>query len=239
MGVSRCPFIQTGVFLPTFLPWIIERIQKDLMGKKKILIIDDEKNFCWMVKKRLEKSSAHRYKVHVETKGARALQTAKAVQPDLILLDVLMPDLAGPEVFEKLRNDAHLKHIPSVFLSGAIGKERRGGIFIGLVDGWPIKAHAVLDKLEIKKHLIAYIEKNLMKRELFDLKYDRKKERKPQCQKCNEEIELVNDAYIGFANEADVADLIKRYNRGDQTVFEETHLVHFACDLAERQRSLQ
>ena len=91
------------------------------MAKKKILIIDDEKDFCAMVKLNLERNDE--YEVRVESVPGYALETAKYFKPDLIFLDLVMPDLDGLSVFNQLQEDRELQHIPVVFLTAIMSKE--------------------------------------------------------------------------------------------------------------------
>ena len=89
--------------------------------KKKILIVDDEEGFTEMVKFNLE--AAGGYEVRTENKGAKALDSALEYRPDLILLDVIMPDAEGPDVVNQIRNNRFLKNTPVVFLTATIRKD--------------------------------------------------------------------------------------------------------------------
>lgn len=64
-----------------------------------------------------EMLKAEGYKVRPVTGGAMALKAAKSLPPDLILLDILMPDMNGHEVCNRLKDDDVLKDIPIIFLS--------------------------------------------------------------------------------------------------------------------------
>ncbi len=102
------------------------------MHKKRILIIDDEENFTKLMKLNLEQTK--QYEVRVENKGAKGLETAQLFNPDLILLDIIMPDLEGSEVASQIKNDEKTKDIPIVFLTAAVKKEEvnsSGGIIGG------------------------------------------------------------------------------------------------------------
>lgn len=85
---------------------------------KTILIIDDEKDFCWLVKEHLELGG--NYSVVTETSGKRALQVVEETRPDLILLDILMPDMNGIDVLRKLKESKKTMMIPVVMLT-AVG----------------------------------------------------------------------------------------------------------------------
>lgn len=86
-----------------------------LPQKKAVLVIDDEQDFCALIKKNLEVSGA--FEVTVCTDGTTAVQRAKQLQPNIILLDVIMPELSGPEIAEQIRASQETKHIPILFLT--------------------------------------------------------------------------------------------------------------------------
>lgn len=110
------------------------------MAKKKILLVDDEENFTRIVKLNLE--STDKYEVKVENKGAFVLETAKAFKPDLILLDVVMPDKEGSEIAAEMRQDENLNKIPVVFLTALVTKEETGKN-CSLISGNPFIAKPV------------------------------------------------------------------------------------------------
>jgi len=124
--------------------------------KKKILIIDDEKDFTKIVKSNLERTG--RYEVKTENKGSLGLDVARAFNPDLILLDILMPDMEGSEVAYQLKNDKDTKNIPVVFLTAVVKKEEVE-TSSGVIGGHPFIA-----KLTDIKELIAHIEENINKK---------------------------------------------------------------------------
>lgn len=70
---------------------------------KKILIIDDEPDFCFFVKENLEQTGT--YTVLTAHGGAEGLAVALKERPDLVLLDLLMPNIDGATVYKEL--DAH------------------------------------------------------------------------------------------------------------------------------------
>ena len=123
--------------------------------RKKILIIDDEENFIYLTKKNLERKG--RYEVRTENEGSNGLVAAKEFMPDLILLDIVMPDMEGSDVATQIRKDEKVKDIPIVFLTATITKEEveSGG---GVIGGHPFLAKPV--GIE---ELIACIEKNMGK----------------------------------------------------------------------------
>ena len=91
------------------------------MSKKKILVVDDESSLTRMLRRNLEATG--KYEVKEENSGDQAYATAKQFQPDMILLDVMMPDIDGGAVAAQIQDDENLKHIPIVFLTAIIQKE--------------------------------------------------------------------------------------------------------------------
>jgi DNA-binding response OmpR family regulator len=80
-----------------------------------ILIVDDDPDICSMLEFYFENLE---YAVHVARRGAVAVRIARDVRPDVILLDVRLPDSDGFTVARTLRADRYTQHIPIVFLTG-------------------------------------------------------------------------------------------------------------------------
>lgn len=85
------------------------------MGKKRILIIDDEADFCKLVKMNLELTGD--FEVEMATNGKQGLAYARKLKPDLILLDIMMPQTDGFKVLEELKADMDTVEIPVVMLT--------------------------------------------------------------------------------------------------------------------------
>lgn len=81
---------------------------------KKILIVDDEPDIVVIMKFTLETNG---FEVVTAYDGEDGLEKAKALNPDLIILDVLMPKLLGDDVALQLRKDPACKNIPIIFLT--------------------------------------------------------------------------------------------------------------------------
>jgi len=88
--------------------------------KKRILIIDDEEDFCYLIKMSLEAMGD--FEVLVCCNGREAVQLVKKQQPDLILLDIMMPGLCGSEIAEEIRNNEDTQDIEIVFLTALVRK---------------------------------------------------------------------------------------------------------------------
>ena len=90
--------------------------------KKKILLIDDEKSFTSLLKMNLEQTGA--YEVRVENWSEDGLKAAREFQPDLVLLDIIMPRMPGGNVAAQFKEDPALADIPVVFMTAAVSKKR-------------------------------------------------------------------------------------------------------------------
>lgn len=110
------------------------------MAKKKVLIVDDEKDFTALVKMILEDTG--RYEVRMENKGDLGLAAAKLYKPDIVLLDLIMPDKEGSYVAEEIKKDVAIKDTPILFLTAAITIEEENSQN-GIIGGHPFVAKPV------------------------------------------------------------------------------------------------
>lgn len=91
---------------------------------KKILLIDDEQDFCFFMRNNLE--ITEEFQVITTTDGKEGVYLARREKPDLILLDIIMPDMDGGEVARLLFDDPKTKQIPLIFLTGIITEQEMG-----------------------------------------------------------------------------------------------------------------
>lgn len=103
------------------------------MANEKILIIDDESHLLFLVQTILEKQG---FTVETAENGEKGIAKVKSFKPDLVLLDMMMPNLSGREVCERLRKDSKTKDVKIVFLTVARFSEAGKDI---------LKKHNVLD----------------------------------------------------------------------------------------------
>ena len=114
---------------------------------KKILIADDEPNIVAAVEFLLQRSG---YEVHVARNGDEALKLVEATHPDLVLLDVMMPQKSGYEVCMRIRERADWRHIKIIMLSA---KGRDAEVSKGLSMGAdiyvtkPFSTRELMDKI--------------------------------------------------------------------------------------------
>lgn len=85
------------------------------MTAESILLVDDNQANLQMLFQLLEKSVGG--KLLVAKNGETALNIARKIKPDLVLLDIMMPGIDGFEVCRRLRADPALKHIPVIILT--------------------------------------------------------------------------------------------------------------------------
>ena len=86
----------------------------------KILVVDDIDSNILLLKIILEKEG---YVVETTNKGAEVYEIAKVSRPDLILLDVMMPDMGGYEVADKLKSDSATDSISIIFITALTGSK--------------------------------------------------------------------------------------------------------------------
>jgi CheY-like chemotaxis protein len=120
--------------------------------KARILIVDNNRDFTHSAKVALERTG--RYFVCEENDAAIAHQTAQGFKPDLLLLDIAMPETDGGEVAARIQSDPALHRVPIVFLTALVTKaEERSGLHI--------HGHPFLAKPISLPELIEGIEENL------------------------------------------------------------------------------
>jgi CheY-like chemotaxis protein len=89
--------------------------------RSKIVVIDDQKDFCEFVKWSLEKTG--RFEVLVCSDGPSGIALAQTEAPELILLDINMPQMNGAEVADHLLHTDNTRDIPIAFITGLLQKE--------------------------------------------------------------------------------------------------------------------
>lgn len=86
-----------------------------MQEKIKVLIIDDEADFCYFVRQNLMQNGM--FDVIVATNGAKGIKMAKNEKPDIILLDLFMPDIPGEDVADALKENSFTAKIPILFVT--------------------------------------------------------------------------------------------------------------------------
>jgi CheY-like chemotaxis protein len=84
------------------------------MGKKSILIVEDDPDIIHLITRSLDEQI---FKILQAESGTQALDMLEKTHPDLILLDIMMPDIDGFQVCQKIKQNPETKAIPVVILS--------------------------------------------------------------------------------------------------------------------------
>ena len=107
----------------------IEVVHEDLLGEFNILIIDDSQKMHDLIKRSLEESGDRIISAH---DGQSGISHARKIKPDLILLDLELPDLSGWDVLTILKNDPELSSIPVIMVT--ISDDRKTAYSLGASD---------------------------------------------------------------------------------------------------------
>ena len=126
---------------------------------KKILLVDDEEDILEFLKYNLEQEN---FEVLVSTNGEDALKKISQ-KPDLILLDIMMPEINGFELYELIKKNKESQDIPIIFLTAKSGETDE-------INGLNLGASDYIQKPISPKKLIARIKSNLRKSSVTDKK---------------------------------------------------------------------
>jgi excisionase family DNA binding protein len=91
-------------------------------GKRKILLVDDDPEIIEVMSKVLDDDG--RFEVRVASNGFDAGMMVKEYRPDLIVLDVMLPDINGREVCQRVREDKTLEGVKIICISGMIEEDK-------------------------------------------------------------------------------------------------------------------
>jgi two-component system, OmpR family, alkaline phosphatase synthesis response regulator PhoP len=85
-----------------------------IKGMPKVLVVDDEQDILELIRHSLAKEG---FEVHVAANGAQAIEQARKVKPEIIIMDVMMPVMDGMEACRQLKDNPDTKNIPVIFLT--------------------------------------------------------------------------------------------------------------------------
>jgi two-component system alkaline phosphatase synthesis response regulator PhoP len=127
-----------------------------MTSSPKILLVDDDRDFVEATKIVLESAP---YDVSVAYNGDEALRKVKEVEPDLIILDIIMPEQHGFKVCEALKSDPELSEIPVIMLTSL--SQQMGETAFSLSDGMMLEADDYVDKPVAPEELLRRVKKFL------------------------------------------------------------------------------
>lgn len=116
---------------------------------RKILTCDDEKHIVRLIQVNLERQG---YEVISAYNGAECLEKVQSDRPDLIVLDVMMPEMSGFEVLEKLKSDPETENIPVIMLTARAQDA-------DVLRGWQSGVECYLTKPFNPMELIAFVKR--------------------------------------------------------------------------------
>ena len=114
--------------------------------KRSILIVDDDVDVSQMTRMRLEQTGL--YAVRVCNRGSEALAVIRKTRPDMVLLDIVMPDADGTEIARQIKEDKSLAGIRVVFMTSLVeeGELDRSS----LIGGFPFSSKPVTGEALLK-----------------------------------------------------------------------------------------
>ena len=123
-------------------------LPNDTSEQATVLIVDDSKTYIHALSNLLKDD----YRILVANNGFKALELAAAAnQPDLILLDIEMPEIDGYEVCRRLKADPQTKDIPVIFVTGRdSGEDEEKGFNLGAMDYIPKPFHPATVRARVK-----------------------------------------------------------------------------------------
>jgi len=91
-------------------------------GKRKVLVVDDDRDLVELIVDVLERDG--RFETRTVNNGFDAGMMVKEYRPDLIVLDVMLPDINGKEVCQRVRNDTSLDEVRIICISGMVEEDK-------------------------------------------------------------------------------------------------------------------
>lgn len=123
---------------------------------KKILVVDDEPEVIELVQTRLEQNN---FSVISAENGQEGIEKARDESPDLILMDIIMPNISGGDAVRVLKSDEKTKDIPIIFLTAVTGSTNSAGEEEGINVGG--RYYPAIGKPFDADHLLVIINKHL------------------------------------------------------------------------------
>ncbi|MEC8556974.1 MAG: response regulator [Planctomycetota bacterium] len=115
-------------------------------GKKKLLIVDDEQDLVDLMADAFDRDG--RFEIRTANNGFDAGMQVKEFRPDIVILDVMLPDINGKEVCQRVRSDSTLDSVKIICISGMIEQEKVGDLREAGADDFVQKPFAVESLIE-------------------------------------------------------------------------------------------
>jgi excisionase family DNA binding protein len=117
-------------------------------GKRKVLLVDDEPDIVDMIHKALDEDG--RFEVQIARNGFDAGMRVKEYRPDLIVLDVMLPDINGKEVCQRVRADPNLEEVRIICISGMVEEDKIQELKLAGADDFvhkPFDVEVLIDRM--------------------------------------------------------------------------------------------
>jgi diguanylate cyclase (GGDEF)-like protein len=125
--------------------------------RSRVLIVDDIPDNIKSLNAILEDD----YSISFATYWKKALEIARRTLPDLILLDILMPDMDGYEICQRLKSDPATRDIPVIFITALVGEaEEERGLAAGAADYITKPFHPAIVRLRVQNHLMLKLQRD-------------------------------------------------------------------------------
>ena len=116
-----------------------------ITDQARILVVDDEKSFTDLMRLNLLDEG---FQVKVVNEATKAIDAAKEYKPDVMLLDIVMPEEDGGDVLRKMNADPELSHIPTILVSALVSNSEVGvGSGLESANGVVVAKPVKFDKL--------------------------------------------------------------------------------------------
>ena len=129
-------------------------------GKRKVLIVDDDEELVELLSDVFEKDG--RFEVKTANNGFDAGMLVREFRPDLVVLDVMLPDINGKEVCQRIRSDETLEAVKIICISGMVEQDKVAELRLAGANDFmhkPFNVDRLLDRacdlLEIERAMVA------------------------------------------------------------------------------------
>ncbi|OUL21023.1 response regulator [Nostoc sp. 106C] len=180
-----------------------------------ILIVDDNPTNLELLLDFLEESG---FKVLVAEDGISAVEMAEYASPDLILLDVLMPEIDGFETCRRLKSNSATQNIPVIFLTALVDKvDKVKGLNLGAVDyiTKPLAHDEVLARIQIHMRLQNLTKKLTEQNECLEAEISERKQAEQKIREQAALLDITTDAIIV----QDLNNQIRFWNQGSERLY--------------------
>jgi signal transduction histidine kinase/DNA-binding response OmpR family regulator len=130
--------------------------KENLLHLPVVLVVEDNKDLCNLLKMQLE----DKYRILMAYNGREGLKKILHHHPDLVVTDIMMPEMNGMDMLQEIRKDIQISHIPVIILTAKQNEEAK-------IQAINMGANAYITKPFNKEYLIARIEQLLSDRKMF------------------------------------------------------------------------